>query len=133
MKQMALTTLPLLVVVAACVTSEMPTISEGQAIYAENCVACHDYDAQGADALIGGQPAPDLTRIAARNGGVLPRAEVLSQIDGYHRSAEAVAVMPEFGALLEGPTVPLDIDGTLTPTPRALAAVLTYLESIQQP
>ena len=39
--------------------------------------------------------------------------------------------MPEFGADLSGDLVPLDIDGVLTPTPRALAALLAYLESIQ--
>lgn len=41
--------------------------------------------------------------------------------------------MPEFGALLEGDTVPVDVgDGVLTPTPRPLAALLAYLESIQE-
>jgi hypothetical protein len=40
-------------------------------------------------------------------------------------------MMPEFGALLEGETVPVEVDGTLTPTPRPLAALLAYLESIQ--
>jgi hypothetical protein len=41
--------------------------------------------------------------------------------------------MPEFGLLLEGDTVPVDVgDGVFTPTPRPLAALLVYLESIQQ-
>ncbi len=132
MKTVGLVTLPLMVVLAACMVNEMPTASEGEILFTENCAACHDYDGRGGAPLIGGQDAPDLTTISARNGGVFPRAEVLSQIDGYHRGQVSIELMPEFGALLEGPTVPVEIDGVLTPTPRTLAALLTYLESIQQ-
>ena len=39
--------------------------------------------------------------------------------------------MPEFGAQMSDDIVPVDIDGVLTPTPRELAALLAYLESIQ--
>ncbi|WP_425043947.1 c-type cytochrome [Primorskyibacter sp. S87] len=122
-----------LVAMAGCAADpEMPTPSEGEQIYAENCTACHGYRGEGA-ALIGGQTAPDLTRISARNGGEFPRAQVLSQIDGYGRGKVSDTVMPEFGTLLEGETVPVEVDGTMTPTPRPLAALLSYLESIQQP
>ena len=58
---------------------------------------------------------------------------MLSKIDGYGRGSVSADVMPEFGALLEGDLVPVDIDGTLTPTPRNLAGLLFYLESIQVP
>jgi hypothetical protein len=58
---------------------------------------------------------------------------VLSVIDGYDRTGLPGKEMPEFGALLEGDTVPVDVgDGVLTPTPRPLAALLAYLESIQE-
>lgn len=125
---------PALVLLAACTEpDEMPSPAEGEMLFVENCAACHDYRGTGTPALIGGQTAPDLTRIATRNGGTLPRAQVLSQIDGYGRGKVSVTVMPEFGKLLEGELVPVDIDGTLTPTPRPLAALLVYLESIQVP
>ncbi len=40
--------------------------------------------------------------------------------------------MPEFGLLLEGDAVPVDVgDGVLTSTSRPLAVLLVYLESIQ--
>jgi hypothetical protein len=53
-------------------------------------------------------------------------------IDGYDRTGLPGQDMPEFGLLLEGETVPLDVgDGVLTPTPRPLAALMAYLESIQ--
>jgi len=114
----------------ACAPDMMPTPSEGEAVFLENCAACHGCRAEGAEELVGGETAPDLTQIAARNGGVFPRAQMLSTIDGYGRG-EHPGVMPEFGAVLEGELVPVEIDGTMTPTPRPLAALLAYLESIQ--
>ncbi|MCL6283150.1 cytochrome c [Ruegeria sp. 2012CJ41-6] len=108
----------------------MPDAAEGAVLFAENCAVCHGGDAKGGP-LTNGRRAPDLTRIAERNGGVFPRVQVLSQIDGYGRGKAPASVMPEFGALLEGETVPVDVEGTLTPTPRPLAALLAYLESIQ--
>ncbi|MEX0316848.1 MAG: cytochrome c [Ruegeria sp.] len=108
----------------------MPTAHEGAVLFADNCTACHGYRGEGG-ILVGDQTAPDLTRIAARNGGELPRAQVLSQIDGYGRGKVPAEVMPEFGALLQGDLVPVEVNGVLTPTPRPLAALLAYLESIQ--
>ena len=117
---------------AACALDMMPGPAEGERIFGENCTACHDYRGEGGE-LIGGQQAPDLTGLAAANDSVFPRARVLSHIDGYGRGRVSADVMPEFGSLLEGETVPVDIDGVMTPTPRPLAALLAYLESIQQP
>lgn len=124
--------LPLLALLAACAADEMPGPKQGAAIFADNCAACHDYRGEGGP-LSGGQSAPDLTAIAARSGGTFPRAEVLSRIDGYHRGKVAGDVMPRFGELLKGDLVPVEVDGVLTPTPRPLAALLAYLESIQLP
>lgn len=115
---------------AACTADSMPEPSEGARLFADNCTACHGYRGEGGE-LIGGQDAPDLTLIAARNGGVFPRARVLSQIDGYGRGKVPVEIMPEFGALLKGDLVPVEVDGVLTPTPRPLAALLSYLENNQ--
>lgn len=124
---------PAFAVIAACTFDEMPGPDEGARLFADNCTACHGYRGEGGETLLGGQQAPDLTRISARNRGTFPRARVLSQIDGYGRGKVSKEVMPEFGALLEGELVPVDISGTFTPTPRPLAALLTYLESIQVP
>ena len=122
-----------LALLGACVANEMPEPPEGAKLFADNCTACHGYRATGGEALVGGQYAPDLTRIAERNNGEFPRADVLSQIDGYGRGKLPAEVMPEFGNLLIGDLVPVEVNGTLTPTPRPLAALLTYLESIQVP
>lgn len=125
MIRMILAAVPLAGVLVACAVNEMPTASDGAALFARNCTVCHGADARG------GPDAPDLTRIAARNDGTLPVARVLSQIDGYGRGRAGDA-MPEFGALLRGDLVPIDVAGTLTPTPRPLAALLAYLDSIQR-
>lgn len=127
MKALWITALPAMAaLVVACSRNEMPEPPEGQALFVENCASCHGADARGGS-------GPDLTGLAAANGGTMPRARVLSQIDGYGRGSLPVEAMPEFGELLEGDTVPLEVDGQLTPTPRALAALLSYLESVQQP
>jgi len=132
MRIILLSTLGATAFVAACaISNNMPEPGEGAAIFADNCTACHGYRAKGGEPLVGGQIAPDLTRISARNNGQFPRAFVLSQIDGYGRGKAPVDIMPEFGALLAGDLVPVEVDGVLTPTPRPLAALLSYLESIQ--
>ncbi|MDU8928879.1 c-type cytochrome [Alisedimentitalea sp. MJ-SS2] len=126
-------------VAAACALAEMPGPDEGAALFAENCAMCHGPDARGTGELaeeirveLGRKPA-DLTRLAQANKGVFPRAEVLSYIDGYTRGRLPDQNMPEFGLLLEGPSVPVDSgDGVMSPAPRPLVALMVYLESIQR-
>ena len=127
-----LRTLPVLaaLTLAACAVNEMPEPPEGALLFAANCTACHGTNATGGR-LADGTIAPDLTRIVTRNDGTFPRARMLSQIDGYGRGRVDATIMPEFGALLRGDLVPVEVDGVLTPTPRPLAALLAYLESIQ--
>ncbi len=81
-----------------------------------------------------GRAVPDLTRIAARNGGTFPMIEVMSTIDGYRRARAGNVAMPEFGAYLkDAPMVLADLgDGVLTPTPKPLVDVAEYLASIQR-
>jgi len=122
-------------VAAACMrTLSMPEPSEGQALFAENCAQCHGADGrgQGPWAAAMNPPPTDLTQLS--ENGEFPRAHVLSVIDGYDRTGLPGKEMPEFGLLLRGDTVPVDVgDGVMTPTPRPLAALMVYLESIQEP
>jgi mono/diheme cytochrome c family protein len=107
-----------------------PEVS-GRADFAALCAACHGADARGGGAVANGAP-PDLTRIAARDGGSFDYARVMSRIDGYARGGHGTG-MPEFGALLEGDTVLVDLgDGVLTPTPERLFGIAQYLASIQR-
>ncbi|TNF19686.1 MAG: cytochrome c [Rhodobacteraceae bacterium] len=124
-----------LAALAACKPAEMPGASEGRKLYVENCAMCHGPAGQGDGPFARGlNPAPkDLTLIRVRNDGAFPRARVLSTLDGYTRVDLPGEGMPEFGELLRGDLVPVDVgDGKPTPTPRKLAALLEYLESIQQ-
>jgi len=111
----------------------MPEPDEGRVLYMENCSQCHGASGKGNGpwaASLSPKPA-DLTKLST--AGSFPRARVLSVIDGYDRTGLPGQEMPEFGLLLEGDTVPLDVgDGVFTPTPRPLAALLVYLESIQE-
>ena len=118
--------------VVACVQVSMPEAPEGQVLFAENCAQCHGPSGKGDGPWAASmRPHPaDLTQLS--DDGVFPRARVLSVIDGYDRTGLPGHEMPEFGLLLRGDTVPVDVgDGVLTPTPRPLAALLAYLESIQ--
>ncbi len=124
---------------AGCVSQEMPSPGEGAVLFADNCAMCHGAQARGDGELAreiradrGKKPA-DLTLLTRKAKGVFPRAEVLSYIDGYTRGRLPKQDMPEFGLLLEGPTVPVDTgDGVLSPVPRPLAALMLYIESIQR-
>lgn len=116
---------------ASCANSP---VEVGRAAYQDHCVGCHGAAAQGDGAVgtlvFGG--APDLTQLAAANGGVFPEERVMSVIDGYTQREEHGGAMPEFGALLEGETVLWEApDGTMTPTPEKLMALAEYLRSIQ--
>ena len=119
-------------VLVACASVSMPEPPEGRAIYSEYCAQCHGISGTGNGPWASSMtPRPaDLTRLALN--GSFDRARVLNIVDGYDRTGLPGQQMPEFGLLLSGDTVPLDTgDGVLTPTPRPLAALLVYLESIQ--
>ena len=122
------------VTLAACMNAEMPDASEGRAAYDANCAMCHGASGTGDGPLAGDLSVKpvNLTTLTRDNGGAFPVNRVLSYIDGYKRKAAEDVEMPEFGLLLEGPSVPIETgEGVFTPTPRPLAALLAYLESIQ--
>ncbi len=127
--------LTIFTLMVGCVESDMPEPPEGQALFQANCALCHGVSGKGDGASGAGlsPPPADLTMIASRNAGDFPTARVLSAIDGYTRAQLPGQDMPEFGLLLQGDLVPVDAGGgVLTPTPRPLAALLVYLEGIQQ-
>lgn len=116
---------------AAC-TNE---IEVGRASYSDMCAGCHGNDGRGDGPNAGHlavHPA-DLTIIAAKNGGIFPRVDILSQIDSYAKGESTHGRIPEMSSLLSGRTVLVETaDGILTPTPEPSLALSSYLESIQE-
>lgn len=113
----------------------MPDAEDGAAFFSENCTACHGSTGKGDGPLVAQLPvAPtDLTTLSRQNGGTFPTARALSYIYGDPEEGHLARVMPEFADSLSDDLVPLEVDGILTPTPRTLAGLLFYLESIQVP
>ena len=107
---------------------------DGPMAYMENCASCHGVDGTGGGPAARGLTVapPDLTAIAARNGGVFPRDQVMSTIDGLDRGTHFSNAMPEFGAGDLGETVIVENEGLGTPVPMKLLVLTDYLESIQQ-
>lgn len=122
------------VLLAACAPPSMPEPDEGRAFFAANCTSCHGTSGRGdGPAASGLRPAPtNLTQLARDNGGTFPTARALAYVYGDAQQAHVARAMPQFGGAMADDLVPVEIDGTFTPTPRVLAALLSYLESIQE-
>ncbi len=116
---------------AACNTT--PPTPDGAQLYDENCAVCHGRFAQGDGVLARDLPVPptDLTRLAAKNGGVFPAEQVIAQIFGYPGRYQSNP-MPEFGAVLAGRPVPYRLEtGETVDTPAAIAAIVDHLKRVQ--
>lgn len=117
-----------------CAPVSMPEPDEGAAFFAANCTSCHGASGQGNGPLADGlTPRPtDITVLAQHNNGTFPTAQALAYIYGDPEQAHLARVMPQFGGAMAEDLVPVEIDGVMTPTPRVLAALLAYMESIQR-
>jgi mono/diheme cytochrome c family protein len=134
MKKMLMIVAAALPVILVACAPQPETV--GKSLYQSYCTACHGPAGQGDGPLAADldRPVPDLTQIAARNGGTFPTARVMNTIDGYTRVREGNVTMPEFGADLQaGPLVMFDSgDGRPVPTPANLVALAEYLRTLQR-
>lgn len=123
-----------LIGVVACVGPSMPNRSDGRAFFANNCTSCHGPSGYGDGIMSKDLPvAPtDLTTLSRTNGGTFPATRALAYIWGDPKESHLARVMPQFGGAMADDLVPVKLDGVYTPTPRALAGLLAYLESIQR-
>jgi mono/diheme cytochrome c family protein len=107
----------------------------GADIYLRACAACHGMDARGDGemAAVLTIAPPDLTALAARNGGVFPVARAAARIDGRDPLLAHGGAMPVFGDWLEGEeTVIRSEAGQPVMVGRALADLLAFLAAIQE-
>lgn len=118
----------------ACVEPSMPEASDGRAFFKQNCTDCHGQGGKGDGPMAGevGKRPTDLTVLARGNGGTFPTARALSYIWGDPEGGHLARVMPQFGPSMADDLVPVMVDGIETPTPRALAGLLEYMEAIQR-
>ncbi len=87
-------------------------------LFVQNCAGCHRNDGTGGGAWAAGldPPPADLTALAAQG---FDRTRILSVIDEYDRTGLPGHQMPEFGTLMRGDSVPVELnDGSLSPVPR---------------
>ena len=106
----------------------------GATLFAQNCAICHGANARGAGAAaVNLEQAPaDLTLIAERNGGLFPSDDVLAKIHGYGGPGHS-GDMPDFADIDNGENVMWETqNGQKIATPRALVALVRYLEGLQR-
>ena len=115
--------------------SEQPwLVDAGAKDFQKLCADCHGESARGDGpraATLAHRP-PDLTRIAARNGGVFPREAIDDWIDGRTPVADhGEREMPVWGVVLEDQTVPgvFAKEGIRN----RIDILALYLETLQQP
>lgn len=128
-----LTGLAMAGLIAAC-APQMTDRAQARNDFNALCVDCHGADGRGnGPAAAGMVPTPvDLTRVAAGNGGVFPRLQVMGHIYGF-TPGRSESPMPEFGDLLDEPTILYDAgNGVPTPTPARLVALMEYVEAMQR-
>jgi mono/diheme cytochrome c family protein len=109
-------------------------VEVGAELFKSYCASCHGVVARGggpvAPELI--TPPSDLSRIAARNGGVFPESSIVKVIDGrFDLPAHGSREMPVWGTCLAE-----EIPGFATGDEVArgrIASLVEYLKSLQEP
>ncbi len=104
----------------------------GRQLYGDNCAACHGRYGGGDGPVAGALVVapPDLTRLAARNGGEFPAGVAASYIDGRKAvTAHGTRSMPVWGTEF---WLQADADGDAEARVRAnIDALVAYIASIQ--
>ncbi len=106
----------------------------GAALYRSYCAGCHGVAAAGDGPLAAllTVPTPDLTALAARNGGEFPLADVVRIIDGRRLFQAHGGPMPVFGPMMGGGSAVLDgPDGAVLQTRGDVLKIARFLVSLQ--
>lgn len=109
--------------------TQAPTY-DGAALFKTWCASCHGMTAQGNGALAPmlKRVPPDLTLIAAKNGGAFPTVRIRRIVDGRDVQSHGDPDMPVWGSAFKSAQ-----DGYTEESVRArIEAVVSYLEAIQK-
>lgn len=110
-------------------------VARGGELFAGHCAACHGAQA-GGDGPMGQILAvapPDLTGLAAAEGGVFPTERVVRAIDGRTLILSHGGPMPLFGMILGGEPAVIDAaDGTPVITKAAVVDIAAWLATVQE-
>ncbi|WP_068119200.1 c-type cytochrome [Tropicimonas marinistellae] len=104
--------------------------------YVDACAGCHGPDARGGGpkAAMLSVTVPDLTTLAARNGGTFDAVRVIRLIDGREGLSAHGGPMPMFGGLLTGRSAVIDgPDGSPVMTTEPILDIVMWLEMLQEP
>ncbi|MCU9849644.1 cytochrome c [Defluviimonas sp. WL0024] len=126
--------LALLILLAASPVMAADDTALGRDTFHGSCASCHGAEAKGGGPMseILTVEVPDLTTIAARNGGAFPWLKVIHIVDGRTGLRGHGDPMPVFGAVFTGDTSVADArDGTPVITSARVLAVVDYLAAIQ--
>lgn len=124
------------VLVAGCGGIRQDDLRRGGMLYTENCAVCHGGDAQGGGgAGVYGlsKTPPDLTGLSQRNGGAFPVYTTLETLEGYADGGMRGRQMAGFSDLQGKRKKRVRIDRERARTTEPLAALLTYLSTLQRP
>lgn len=106
----------------------------GERLYSRYCTACHGVNGAGDGPMtrVLTVDPPDLTRLAARNGGPFPRRRVIWRIDGRDPILAHGNEMPVYGDLLAGEMLDIrDETGEVQHSTQPMVDLLAFLESLQ--
>lgn len=109
---------------------EPPGRPEGAQIFRTWCASCHGISGQGNGPLAPmlRRMPPDLTQLAAANGGVFPVARIRRIVDGRDVQSHGDPEMPVWGTAFKSTK-----DGFSDESVRArIDAVVAYVETIQK-
>ena len=109
-------------------------VEDGRAVWLDACASCHGPSARGDGPMaeLLALPVPNLTGLAAANGGSFPWLRVVHLVDGRSGLRGHGGPMPIFGALMRGDAVAAEApDGSPVITSARVLAVVAWLESVQ--
>ena len=107
----------------------------GAQVFRDHCATCHGLSGRGDGPMVSilTIEPPDLTLMAANNGGVFPTEYAVRRTDGRDEVLAHGGPMPIFGLILGGDSGVIDApDGTPVFTTRAVVDIAAWLETIQR-